>query len=481
MPSIDPHQIIVNVRQRTALETADLEETIERLGQLQPIVCRQVNDTLVLVAGGRRLQACKNLNRPVDYILIDSLDDYSAKHAELEENIKRDNLPWVDRANAITDIDELYRSHYKRWSIESTASKLGLEPMSVFRNIKIIKFSLKHPETNVLNLSSLDQALTVADRFTHRHFAASIDEINRVGQKAFKPKPQVLDGDRDTSTSPTLDNDNPNNTSTPISFNEPLPRIDLDSFNTPDLDKHIDPIRTSDPIICTSFLDWAPTYDGPRFNFIHCDFPYGVNIAPGPGGGVWDSKGYENDPNIFFTLTDCLIANFDRIASYSCHVMFWFAAKWYRETYDKLQSLGLDIIIPPIIWHHSDNQGIAVWVKGIMEPKRVYDMAFIASRGERRLLRGGIPNLYGAPLVSHPIHPTQKPESMLGHFFSMLVDNTTTMLDPTCGSASALCAAETLGAKSILGLEYDPEYAKDALVKLNNQRTLKKLSKESKE
>jgi DNA modification methylase len=56
---------------------------------------------------------------------------------------------------------------------------------------------------------------------------------------------------------------------------------------------------------------------------------------------------------------------------------------------------------------------------------------------------------------------------MLRHFFSMFVDETTTMLDPTCGSGASLRAAEDLGAKLVVGLELDPNYAKSA-----NQRTL---------
>jgi len=42
----------------------------------------------------------------------------------------------------------------------------------------------------------------------------------------------------------------------------------------------------------------------------------------------------------------------------------------------------------------------------------------------------------------------------------MFVDENTTLLDPTCGSGSALRAAESLGARHVLGLEKDEEYAK---------------------
>lgn len=465
MPLINPDQIIITNRQRTALDTADLEESIERLGQLQPIVCRNVNDSLILVAGGRRLQACKNLNRQVEYILLDSLDDFSSKCAELEENIKRDDLPWYDRARALNAIHELYQSQNTRWSYEDTAEKVGVTSMAVFRPIKVVKFALKHPE--IFDLSTLDQAVTAVDRATDRLLAQHVEEISHAAREAFKAKPNV---EQSTNNNTSVVNSTPEIDSTP----------GISLISNPATIPPIVPIAPPhNSVICASFLEWAPTYNGPKFNFIHCDFPYGVNIASGPSGGLAD-RYYENDPKIFFTLTDCLVKNFDNFASYSCHLMFWFAAKFYTETLSKLQSIGLSVLVPPVIWYHSDNQGNAPWVKGIMEPKRVYDIAFIASRGDRRLLKGGIPNLFPAPLVSRPIHSTQKPEVMLQHFFSMLVDNTTTTLDPTCGSASALNAAEICGAKTVLGLEYDPEYAEAANNRLNQQRTLRKLSKQSK-
>ena len=49
---------------------------------------------------------------------------------------------------------------------------------------------------------------------------------------------------------------------------------------------------------------------------------------------------------------------------------------------------------------------------------------------------------------------------MLEYFMSMLVDDTTTMLDPTMGSGNAVTVAEKLGAVRALGLERDPEFFK---------------------
>jgi len=52
----------------------------------------------------------------------------------------------------------------------------------------------------------------------------------------------------------------------------------------------------------------------------------------------------------------------------------------------------------------------------------------------------------------------EKPTAMLRHFMQMIVDEYTFMLDPTCGSANALKAAQALNAGSVLGIERDEEF-----------------------
>jgi len=56
----------------------------------------------------------------------------------------------------------------------------------------------------------------------------------------------------------------------------------------------------------------------------------------------------------------------------------------------------------------------------------------------------------------------------------MLCDENTIMLDPTCGSGSSLRAAESLGAKYVLGLEINKDYANLAREALEKSRRLRK-------
>lgn len=51
---------------------------------------------------------------------------------------------------------------------------------------------------------------------------------------------------------------------------------------------------------------------------------------------------------------------------------------------------------------------------------------------------------------------------MLRHFFRMFVDENSKVLDPTCGSGSALRAAKSLDAEYVLGIEKDEGFAERA-------------------
>ena len=76
---------------------------------------------------------------------------------------------------------------------------------------------------------------------------------------------------------------------------------------------------------------------------------------------------------------------------------------------------------------------------------------------------------YASP-SDRSIHPSTKPEPMLRYFFEMFVDDQTTIFDPTCGSGAALRAAESLGARRILGLEIDWQYCEAARLALKDSR-----------
>jgi len=107
----------------------------------------------------------------------------------------------------------------------------------------------------------------------------------------------------------------------------------------------------------------------------------------------------------------------------------------------------------PLIWHKSDNAGVAPDPQRL--PRRTYETAFFCHRGDRKLTENGTRSAsFSFPgKLGNEAHMSAKPEPMLKHFLSMICDEYSVVLDPTCGGASALKACESLGAHSVLGLE----------------------------
>lgn len=211
----------------------------------------------------------------------------------------------------------------------------------------------------------------------------------------------------------------------------------------------------SNEVICADFFDWVRTYSGARFNLIHCDFPYGLNIDKAGSEYISYSGQYEDTPDMFFALLDALLENLDRIASDGCHLMFWFSMKFYQKTFDRLSTKF--VVNPfPLIWTKS-----AGFVPDPQRgPRRAYETAFLCTRGDRKIVR--VKSNWVSAQADNSAHPTAKPVPVLKHFMEMLVDESTRLLDPTCGSGTALRAAKDLGAAAVFGVEKDPDFAVSA-------------------
>jgi DNA modification methylase len=77
-----------------------------------------------------------------------------------------------------------------------------------------------------------------------------------------------------------------------------------------------------------------------------------------------------------------------------------------------------------------------------------------------------ISDLYSAPTAKEE-HQSTKPEPMLRNFFRAFVDNTSRVFDPTCGSGTALRAAESLNAEHVLGVELNEDNYDSAVTQLS--------------
>jgi ParB/RepB/Spo0J family partition protein len=121
---ISVDQITVSERQRKNVgDLSDLMENISDLGLIHPIVINRDN---VLVVGERRLRAVQKLGW--DRITCQYTDevDLKLKAIEFAENDQRQDLPWQDRCEAVTEHHELRLAQDRDWTQPQTAKVLGV-------------------------------------------------------------------------------------------------------------------------------------------------------------------------------------------------------------------------------------------------------------------------------------------------------------------------------------------------------------------
>lgn len=429
-------------RQRRELDVTGLLESVRKFGVINPLV---VTRELVLVAGERRLEASKQTGwRDVPCRFIDELSPEEAQMIELEENLKRLDLTWRDQARAIGNLHEIYQKRDENWTRAKTAEAIGVSPQLISQTLRVFD-DIANPK--IESAQTLTAAYNILSRADDRKIGDALSNIISAGAEIFNNvKSTVLGG----GESPTPAGEAP---SSPKAA----------------------PVGGVDSVLNSDFLTWAPAYRGSPFNFIHCDFPYGINVFGGEMSGKNSWKTYNDDPEVYWKLIKCLCANLDRVMAHSGHLMFWMSMEHYWETLEAFRehAPSLEFSRFPLIWLKSDNMGILPDAK--RGPRRIYETALVASR-EDKLIVQAVSNGYAAP-TDKAHHPSTKPEPVLRHFFRMFVDESTSMLDPTCGSGSSLRAAESLGANRVLGLEIDPEYHASARSALQQFRVMRKASK----
>ena len=200
------------------------------------------------------------------------------------------------------------------------------------------------------------------------------------------------------------------------------------------------------------------SYRGAPFNFVHCDFPYGINFHKQPG---MNSANHERYDDSFETYKHLIEDGLPLIPLHTqSHLMFWFSMRYFEYTKLTLREQGWKIDPFPMIWVRSDNAGIVP--DHNRGGRRTYETAFLCYRGDRPVVRP-VALHYSCARENTADHSSTKPADMLRHFFRMFVDETTVMLDPTCGSGNAVAVARDLKAKKVLGVEVNKDFYGDAV------------------
>jgi hypothetical protein len=403
-------------RQRKEFKPEEIESlaaSISRRGLIHPLL---VTEDFSLISGERRYLAIQSLGW--DAVPVQFQSDVSPQELralEMEENTKRVDLTWQELCLAILEYDEDRRLETPGWVADDTAAALGFERSWLTRQ-KAVARELRIGNVSVAEAPKLSTAVGLVERAAERKKQSEISGL--LGK--------IYDRPGDTLSS----------------------------------------VAAYEPVVNGDFLQWLETYDGPKFNLIHCDFPYGINADQMQQGySVGEHGGYADTPETYFNLLNQFVEHHDKFVAESAHLVFWFSMRYYTETLQFLRRTRFIVDDFPLIWV----KDLGLLPDPNRGPRRVYETALFGRAGDRKVVRA-VSNAVTLPRGSDHIHMSVKPVPVLEHFFRMLVDGSTSLFDPTAGGGTALQAATTLGAFSVSGLEINPEFASRANSALQRQR-----------
>jgi ParB family chromosome partitioning protein len=122
---------------RTRMPDAEIEElaaSIRQSGILQPILVRRSGSQWQVIAGERRLRAAKRAGLTEVPVFVKDVDDVAMRLLALVENLQRQDLGPVEKAQSFHDLKRT-----TGWTHERIAAEIGLDRSSVTNYLRLLE------------------------------------------------------------------------------------------------------------------------------------------------------------------------------------------------------------------------------------------------------------------------------------------------------------------------------------------------------
>lgn len=393
----------------------ELAESIRSRELLHAPVLRQTAEGLVLVAGERRLRAIADIHAlegtfqydgqlvppgHTPYTLTTELDPLALEELELEENIKRENLTWQERAAAHARLNALRTAQAaSRGEPPPTTAAIALETRGSSEGI---------------NQETTRRELIVARHLDNPEIKAakSVDEAFKILKKAEASEKNRALGE-----------------SVGRAFTSAIHRaINADS------------------------LEWMKSCPAEQFDVILTDPPYGMGADNfGDSGGLAaGAHGYKDDEENFLRILEVLSTESFRIAKPQAHLYMFCDIDWFPRIKEELHTGGWWVFRTPLIWHKPTGMR-APWPEN--GPQRKYETLVYAVKGKRPVMKMA-PDLVAWSPDANLGHAAQKPVALFEDLLKRSVRPGDSVFDPFCGTGPIFAAAHALKCAAT-GIEMD--------------------------
>lgn len=395
-------------RQRKVISPTGLEElarSVEQHGLLHPAVVTGKK----LVSGRRRMLAISLLHgedKPIffgDYpipkgmmpiVEKNDLDVATQREIELDENIKRVDLSWQERAAAIADLHKLRVGQNPMQTPQATgreiAAATGANPVRAQENVQralLVQPYLDDPA--VKRAGSFAAAHRIAVNKIEAEFAATRKHVGVTGMTLHHGTMQNI----------------------------------------------------------------LPGLEAGLVDCILADPPYGIG-ADEFGNAAADIHGYDDSAVAAMQFVSELFVEASRIAKESAHIYLFCDVDLFVEFKSIAQGAGWNPWRTPLIWHKPGAGHAPDPKRG---PRRNYELIMYATRPGYRILREVRSDVLTIAPEANKKHAAQKPVALYSELLSRSCTVGDTVLDPCTGSGTIFAAAHALRLKAI-GVEADVKY-----------------------
>jgi len=411
--AISSIKIAPNRQRREFLPTElqELRESIEATGLLQAIVLRVEGSDYVLVAGERRLRAVTDLHELggslwhagehvpkgfIPFTSLGSLSPLAAWEAELEENIRRVDLTWQERALATASLLELRRAQ---------AEDKEEAPPTIYDIAREVR-----DKPGVPNAALGDAYTSTRNEILVAKF---LDDKEVAAAPSLKEAFKVLKKREERTQNAQL---------------------------TAQLGRTF--TSTQHKLECADSLAWMQGAAPDQFNIILTDPPYGMGADKFGDSGL-DSAGahfYEDSYEVWCSIMQVFCGESYRLAAPSAHAYVFCDFDRFPELRHRMQEAGWKVFRTPLIWSNPDGYRAPWPDKG---PQRAYECVLFAVKGERNVTQMKR-DVLEYRKDSQVGHPAQKPVALLIDLLRRSAKPGDRVFDPFMGSGSTVMACQEL-------------------------------------
>lgn len=418
--------IILDNRQRREFDPealTDLANSISGRGLLHAVVIRETPEGPVLVAGERRLRALETIwllgdgvrhngrnfgPGEIPCVTLGELSPLEAEEAELDENLKRRDLTWQERSEALA------RLH-----------KLRTAQAALVGEVHQISDTLREIET--VQYGDDRKAILLADHLDNPLVAKAKNE-----KEAFKALKKEEDRNKNIALAETIG----------ATYNSSVHKL-----------FHVD---------CLKWLAHCPDN---QFDVILTDPPYGMNAqAFGDGGGKMTNSvhQYDDSPEAWRRLLSKFCPEAYRVAKPQAHAYIFCDFDRFPELKTFMEAAGWYVFRTPLIVHKQGSGRVPLPEHG---PRRQYELCLYAIKGNKPVT-GIYSDVISCKLEENLTHGANKPVELYVDLLKRSTRPGDTVLDAFAGSGTIFPAAHECKLYAT-GLELSAEYYGIAATRLN--------------